>query len=262
MSRFLRLVVERTVAGRSHELKERLLGIDVFDRRPDYDPRLDPIVRVEARRLRSKLEEYYRTAGRNAGLRIALPKGAYIPRFGLPEDPRRERAGGLAVLPVSNSSRDPDYNSFCAGITQEIIHAITTATRLRVVAWPPAWSAMHELDVRSVGREIGVSHVLCGTLRVGGARARLLAQLIETSNGEYVWSECYNHTLVDLLDTAQELSRAIVSALQVQLGVSGRPAGPDACALNPNGQVTGNRGTDIRNMGDFKAALELGCAHN
>jgi len=220
MSRFLRLVVERTVAGRSDDIKESLLGMQVFDRRPDYDPALDPIVRVEARRLRSKLDEYYRTVGRNAGLRIELPKGAYIPRFGFPEAPRDESARGVAVLPISNTSRNPELDSLCEGITQEIIHAIPRASRLRVVAW--------QFAAGGAGHEIGVSHVLCGALRVGGVRVRLLTQLIETVNGEYVWSECYDRALADPLDTAREIAEAIVPALRIQIGVVSRQAGLEA----------------------------------
>ena len=56
MSRFLRFAVERVMCGQSEQLKEYVLGVEVFDRKPSYDPRVDPIVRVEARRLRSKLE--------------------------------------------------------------------------------------------------------------------------------------------------------------------------------------------------------------
>ena len=69
MARFLRCVVERALAGRGEELKEYLIGVEVFDRKTDYDPRVDPIVRVEARRLRSKLEEFYAANARGfAGL--------------------------------------------------------------------------------------------------------------------------------------------------------------------------------------------------
>src|SRR5690348_2827400 len=63
MSRFLRFTVEHTLAGKADELKEYLIGVEVFDRSPSYDPRVDPIVRVEARRLRSKLQSYYQMEG-------------------------------------------------------------------------------------------------------------------------------------------------------------------------------------------------------
>ena len=76
---FLRFVVERTLAG--EPVKEAVIGVEVFRRPPDYDPRVDPIVRVEARRLRSRLAEYYEGPGAADPVVIQLPKGAYVPVF-------------------------------------------------------------------------------------------------------------------------------------------------------------------------------------
>jgi TolB-like protein len=76
---FLRFVVERTLAG--EPVKEAVIGVEVFNRPPDYDPRVDPIVRVEARRLRSRLAEYYEGPGAADPVVIQLPKGAYVPVF-------------------------------------------------------------------------------------------------------------------------------------------------------------------------------------
>lgn len=81
MSRFLRLAVEVRLHHEQNHLKEYSIGLEVFDRKPDFDPRVDPIVRVEARRLRSKLAQYYETEGRNDAILIALPKGSYVPVF-------------------------------------------------------------------------------------------------------------------------------------------------------------------------------------
>src|SRR5579862_5045699 len=81
LSRFLRFAVEKALAGGSSELKEYLLGAEVFDRGPDFDPRLDPIVRVEAGRLRGKLQEYYEGGGQNEPVRIVFRKGSYAPTF-------------------------------------------------------------------------------------------------------------------------------------------------------------------------------------
>ena len=81
MERFLSLVVERSLAGRPDELKEYILGRDVFHRGDDYDPRADSIVRVEAQRLRRKLREYYETQGIADPVLIALPAGTYVPIF-------------------------------------------------------------------------------------------------------------------------------------------------------------------------------------
>src|SRR5882672_2323826 len=81
MTRFLRFTVERALRGQSDQLKEYVIGVEVFDRKGSYDPRVDPIVRVEARRLRSKLKNYYDGDGRLDEVIIEFPKGTYAPVF-------------------------------------------------------------------------------------------------------------------------------------------------------------------------------------
>lgn len=78
LSRFLRFVVERHLEGRSQELKESVIGIEVFGREPTYDTRADPVVRTEARRLRARLKKYYDGPGAGDTLVIGLPKGGYV----------------------------------------------------------------------------------------------------------------------------------------------------------------------------------------
>jgi hypothetical protein len=79
MSRFLRFLVERNLKGQDSELKETLIAIQVFGRKPDYDPQLDSIVRTEAIRLRARLAEYYSREGSADAIVIELPKGGYVP---------------------------------------------------------------------------------------------------------------------------------------------------------------------------------------
>src|SRR5262245_21034506 len=81
LSRFLRFVVEHHLAGRDGELKESVIGIEVFGRTPGFDPKLDSTVRSEATRLRARLLEYYAGDGSTDPVRISLPKGGYIPLF-------------------------------------------------------------------------------------------------------------------------------------------------------------------------------------
>jgi tetratricopeptide (TPR) repeat protein len=79
LSRFLRFIVERHLEKRYDDLKESVIGIEVFDRKPDYDPRADPVVRTEARRLRARLAQYYEGVGVGDAVVIDLPKGGYVP---------------------------------------------------------------------------------------------------------------------------------------------------------------------------------------
>ena len=101
LSKLLRFVVERSLEGNTEGLKEYSLGSQVLDRGPGFDPQADPIVRVQAGRLRSKLEGYYHTEGKNDPIRIDLPKGGYIPEF-TPAKP-----AGDSVVRDQSSKRGP-----------------------------------------------------------------------------------------------------------------------------------------------------------
>jgi tetratricopeptide (TPR) repeat protein len=79
--RFLRYAVEETVAGRGHLIKEYVIGVEALGRGESFDPRLDPIVRTEARKLRARLAKYYATEAANDGVQIEFPKGSYVPSF-------------------------------------------------------------------------------------------------------------------------------------------------------------------------------------
>src|SRR5690242_20370083 len=104
MSRFLRFTVEQALSGHAADLKEYLIGVEVFDRKSEYDSRVDPIVRVEARRLRSKLRKYYESEGRDDAIRIEFPTGSYVPQFKGPQSESAPAAPAsdnktIAVLP-------------------------------------------------------------------------------------------------------------------------------------------------------------------
>jgi Tol biopolymer transport system component len=81
---FIRLAVNKTLEGEEGSLKESLIAIEVYGRKPDYDPRIDPIVRVEATRLRQRIQKYYSSEGRSDQVVIDLPKPGYVPEFRYP----------------------------------------------------------------------------------------------------------------------------------------------------------------------------------
>src|SRR5215472_6842645 len=78
LSAFLRFTVERHMEGRDREIKESVIAVEVFGRRPDFDPRQDPVVRTEAARLRARLAEYYANEGKADAVIIEMPKGGYV----------------------------------------------------------------------------------------------------------------------------------------------------------------------------------------
>ncbi len=93
LGRFLRYTVETTLAGGAETLKEYLIGTEVYDRKPPYHPSLDSIVRSEARRLRSKLKEYYESVGKNDSVFIYYRPGSYVPAFRRRDNPEGGGSG-------------------------------------------------------------------------------------------------------------------------------------------------------------------------
>jgi TolB-like protein/cytochrome c-type biogenesis protein CcmH/NrfG len=228
LCRFLRFCVEQTLAEKSDQLKEQLVGVEVFDRRGDYDPRTDPIVRVEAMRLRSKLKAYYTSIGRPDCVFIELPKGAYVPVFrsrsaGAPTRPQALPSHGteersIAVLPFTNLTPETSADYFSDGLTEELIHLLTRIPRLRVVAW----SSMSQLrgreqDLAGIRQQLRVATVLRGSIRRTEDRVRVTAQLIDAESGAYLWSEAYDRQLENVLAIQEEMARAIVNTLQLSL---------------------------------------------
>lgn len=236
LKRFLHLAVEAVLEGRGSQLKEYLIGVEVFDRDDRYDPRTNPIVRVEARRLRSKLEEYYRTEGREDRLLIDLPKGSYVPVFKNREpkalaaesDPTKTQSPDefrtIAVLPFADLSRENDQEYFCRGIADDLITALTRLEGLHVVSRTAAFQFRSKAyDVRTVGRRLKAGMVLEGSVQKVGQRVRVTAKLTSVADGYHLWSENYDRELNDVFAVEDEISKAIVKKLRTNLQASKRP---------------------------------------
>jgi tetratricopeptide (TPR) repeat protein len=102
-TRFLRYVVEHTLDGKAHEIKETVIATEVYGRSTEYDPKSDSIVRVEATRLRRKLRSYYENEGRDSSVRIHLPSGTYVPNIEILPAPAVE-----APPPVAEPAPEPE----------------------------------------------------------------------------------------------------------------------------------------------------------
>ena len=226
MARFLRFVVEESLEGNGGRLKEIVIGVEVFDKGSDYDPRLDPIVRVEARRLRAKLFAYYDGEGKEDELVIELPKGTYQPSIRArttavktePAPAVQLREATIAVLPFANLDPSPDQQYFSDGLTEELIHALTRIPELRVIAWNTASHFRAEQDMASIRTKLDVAYVLRGAVRRTAQRLRVTAHLIDTACGEYLWSETYNREILDVFTIQEQIAAVIVNALQLKFG--------------------------------------------
>jgi serine/threonine-protein kinase len=224
LSRFLRYAVEGAARGRSAQLKEYAVALAVFDKRESFDPRYDPIVRVEAGRLRTRLKHYYDTEGQQDPLLVDLPKGSYVPRFAAhqgknvdaPAEPYS--LNSIAVLPFADHSPDRNQEYFCDGMTEELINALTKLRGLHVSAWTSALRLRGQTDdILKISQQLKVGAVVAGSVRKAGDRLRITVQLIGTADGRYLWSEIYDRELKDVFSIQEEISQAIVAKLKVRI---------------------------------------------
>jgi serine/threonine-protein kinase len=225
LKRFLKFIVLEAVAGRRHELKEYVIGVQVFGKEESFDPRTDPIVRVQARRLRAKLVRYYREEGRADETVIELPKGGYAPVFKQRDTPvliKRSVAAALvsrntiAVLPFADHSVERDLEYFCRGVREEIVHHLAKFPSLRILASD---------EPRATGDTTEAAMIISGSVRRSGERLRLTAQLVDGATGCYIWSEAVDAVLADLFPAQERVAEAIAARIEPELG-GGRPGAP------------------------------------
>ena len=124
----------------------------------------------------------------------------------------------IAILPFLDLSQAKDQEYFSDGITEQIINSLAHVHGLFVVARTTAFSFKNKnIDIREVGRQLGVSHMLEGSVSHGPGKVRVVAQLIDVANGYHLWSETYDSTEKDLLSLQSDVATKVANALQIEL---------------------------------------------
>lgn len=249
---FLSFVVEETLSGRAHEIKGYTVATQVFSRKKDFDPTIDPIVRIQAGRLRRTLGAYYSGRGRYDPLRIEIGKGSYIPIFSrpVPEKPRlvqSNKAAGkactdvelpqrrtepfsstviqrasLAVMPLFNLTNDPGQAYLADGLTEELMSELARSNLLEVNAshstlpWRGKLIGATELD-----RDLGVRFFLEGSLRRDGRIIKFTLRLIDAQSGIQVWGEQYKREIDSgiVIELQEEIARSVTARVGGLFGI-------------------------------------------
>jgi adenylate cyclase len=174
-----------------------------------------------------KLDLAFEDMGEQVLKNIARPVRAYRVRAEgpLPNSPPLAGEGtvgalplpdkpSVAVLPFTNMSSDPEHEFFADGIAEDVITALSRYPSLFVIARNSSFTYKgHAVDVKQVGRELGVRYVLEGSLRKSGNRIRVTAQLVEAETGNHVWAERYDRDLADIFAVQDEITEAVTVAV-------------------------------------------------
>lgn len=251
LSRFLRVVVERHLDGRDNDLKESVLGVEVFGRKAGFDPKQDSIVRSEAGRLRARLGEYYATEGIADAVIIELPKGGYTPAFRPLGSGKKDKSRSwqpwvrgaiaavviaaaatgwwwvrhksapiaIAVLPLTNLSQDPANDYFADGLTDEIIRDLSIIDGLAVRSHTSSFVFKGKpQNVREAGEQLQAEYILEGSVLRTGKQLRIIAELVRVRDDVPFWTGRFDRELTDVVAIQDEISRGIVNSLRLKLG--------------------------------------------
>lgn len=223
--RFLEFVVGETLAGRGERLKGYTIGLEVFDRSTTFDPVLDPIVRVEAARLREKLRDYYASQGRYDSIRIDLPKGTYEPRITLRkvDEPIAEPAAPGSRQAVDLfGTRDIDSHSELLRGLKEFWHYTRAACAL---------SQRHFAHAAELDPDHSAAHVWLARTHVWEACMNW------TSSASVSIERAHTHARRAIaLDEASPLAHSVLGKVSLYLrdGETAVAEARRACAIDPH----------------------------
>lgn len=233
--RFLSFVVTQTIEGRSDRIKAYSIGVDVFGRDDSFDPMVDPIVRIEATRLRSALTAYYDGAGAGDRIRIAMPRGGYVPSFSWsPEFVVVTGPMGIATASVTAAARattvvihdhsghaDPEAELRGELFTDALLVLLRKA-RFKTLIVPPAERAAASGAIHDLFAHPGETYSLDIAVRPIAERRRFSWRFSDLRNGEVLASNFRDYVAravpcFELIDEfAQDAARSITAVLAIR----------------------------------------------
>jgi adenylate cyclase len=149
--------------------------------------------------------------------RVAAPREQASAPKGLPLPDKPS----IAVLPFANMSGDPEQEFFVDGLTEDVITALSRVSGLLVIARTSTFTYKgRSTDVRRVAKELDVRYVMEGSVRRGGDRLRVTAQLIDAEAGHHVWAEQYDRPISELFDIQDEITRSVAASTQTQIALA------------------------------------------
>lgn len=234
--RFLAYVIEETLSGRAGRIKAYNIATEVFGRDVNFDPQLDPVVRMEARRLRRSLERFYLTDGRNSPVQIEMPKGGYVPelrdtmtvdgtadaaRISVTTEVRDTGCGTSIVVERFDAEGDQSiFVHFNHGFTDQIVIGLSKYPELAVFGPRFRSSGPQDIEPESQRADLPVDFVLSGSAALFEGALDVKVMLMQARTGRVLWAQSFERklrpgTVIGLRD---EIANTIVRAVAEPFG--------------------------------------------
>lgn len=221
LRKMLEYVMAKFLTGQCDLLKEYTIGLEVFDRGTSFDPTSDPIVRVEASRLRHKLSWYYSSEGKTSPFRIELPKGTYSPviceaaaQSASNLQWLRTTAKGIIVLPFllwENANHATKSQTLI--ISDQLIYRLTKTSRFRVLSRFATLKAAPEMDAKELGRHFDARFIVEGSVRITEQECSIFTHLVDAEHSSNLWSGRYRTSIEGLASVADSISSDVIGYL-------------------------------------------------
>ena len=232
MHDFLRFVVEETLAGRSRHIKGFTIATEVYGRDADFDAAHDPVVRIQAGRLRRAMERYYLVSGGQDPIRIEIPKGSYVPVFSegpgyesfpnhvgaLPTAQRSTTSWpSVLILPFEDLTGNSDLAYLGVGLATELCVELGHCEDLRVMLYRAGPLDVQELNARP-------DFMVSGNVRFDGSIVKIVVQLTDGATGEQYWVESLKSSLEsgNLIAFQEKTANSIAVHIAAEHGVIAR----------------------------------------
>jgi TolB-like protein len=226
---FLQFVVTETIAGRVEEIKGYTVATQVFGRKEDFDQSIDPVVSIQANKLRRALERYYLVAGKNDPVRIDIPKGTYVPTFQMqpPEEPgavsgmaEREVQAGMGgwpsvlVRPFKNLTGDVEQDFLVEGLSTELAIEMTRYQDIMVLMNRTPGAG--KFDPEPVAQ-----FLVEGSVRMDQEIIKVAVYLIEMKTGRQIWGDMYDCDLdaAQLIAFQEEVAQVVAANISGEHGM-------------------------------------------
>lgn len=233
LSRFLRYIVEQTLANNSHYLKAYTIAIEVFEKDETFDPQTDPLIRVNAVRLRRMLKNYYHKFP-DENIHIYVPKGCYIPSFAYfnqsntaqlkskLEIPHGCSFPSVAVLYFQNISHKQEYSLLADGFTQELLAEFTKFKSITFISSSTQNQQSNRTqDAHDQSSIEDAQYVVSGSLLVVDDNVQVYAEVIDSITQTLIWSKTYlaDMNVQKIIDIKNQIAMSIATSVAQPYGL-------------------------------------------
>jgi len=234
--KFLEFIITETLAGNAHEIKGYTVATCVFGRKVDFDLNNDPIVSIQANKLRCSLERYYLTVGQNDPVRFDIPKGTYVPVFtqqctiesggSLVDNPAVQTCVDgswptLMVRPFQNLTGDPDFKYLIIGLTVELSTELSRYQDVRVLIYKP----------EKLGSDIDARFAVEGSVRFDASGIiKIDVHLIDLSKNMLIWgyTHCSEFEPARIIHFQEQVAQIVVAKIVGEFGILTRAIAPES----------------------------------